>query len=262
MQKISKKLIILIVLLIFIFGLLLILYMHFLKQDKVPVLTYHNVVDIIEDDPNTTVNISTKKFEKQIKWLSKHGYKALSMDEFYEWKINNKKIPRKSILITFDDGWKSYYEKAIPILEKYNMKSSVFVVFSYTEKTTETNGNIYMNYSDISDIINNHKNSQILSHSYNLHEKDKADSKDYNLYNEDMKKVSSLNYNIKYYAYPFGHRCDNYIKALKDNDYKLAFTFGPYDYALKTSDNYQIPRMGLFESTKDWKFKLKMFLEM
>ena len=42
----------------------------------------------------------------------------------------------------------------------------------------------------------------------------------------------------------------------------MAFTFGPYDFVEKDDDNYQIPRLGLFESTEDWKFKLKMFLEM
>ena len=257
----KKKILVIITILciLFVAG---VLYMHFFKEDVIPILTYHNIVDTIEDDPNTTVNISTKKFEEQIKWLSKHGYKSLTMDELYDWKVNNKKIPRKSIVITFDDGWKSYYEKAIPILEKYNMKSSVFVVFKYTEKSTEENNNIYMNFNDINDIIENHKEMQILSHSYDLHEKAKADSKDYELYSNDMQKVSEYGYNIKYYAYPFGHNNDAYVKALKENNYRMAFTFGPYDNSKKDSDNYRIPRVGLFESTKDWKFKLKLFLEM
>lgn len=239
----------------------IIIYMHYLKTDVVPIITYHNVVDVIEDDPNTTVNISTKKFEKQIKWLSKHGYKTISMDDLYEWKVNNKKIPRKSIIITFDDGWKSYYEKAVPILEKYNMQSNVFVVFKYTKNCTELNDNTYMNFDDLDELISNHPKTQILSHSYNLHEKDKADSGDYQLYDEDIKEVKKLGYNIKYYAYPFGHRNENYIKALKDNNYQLAFTFGPYDYVTKESNNYELPRLGIFESTNEWKFKLKIFLE-
>lgn len=257
----KKKLLLIIIsiILLFILG---ITYMHYLKEDTVPILTYHNIVDKIEDNPATTVNISTKKFESQIKWLSKHGYKSLTMDELYNWKTKNKKIPRKSVLITFDDGWKSYYEKAIPILEKYNMKSSVFVIFKYSENSTNQNSNIYMNFNDIKDIIENHKDMQILSHSYNLHEKEKADSKNYELYNNDIKEVSKLGYNIKYYAYPFGHSNNSYIDALKDNGYKMAFTFGPYANCKKNSDNYKIPRVGLFESTKDWKFKLKLLLEM
>ena len=257
-----KKKLFLTFLILCILGIMGILYFHFFKEDTVPVLTYHDVLDEILDNPNTTVNISTKKFESQIKWLSKHGYKTITMDELYDWKVNNKKIPRKSILITFDDGWKSYYTNAIPILEKYNMKSNVFVVWQYTKNATDRNEDIYMNFADVKDITYNHKDMTILSHSYNLHEKEKADSKDYDLYNEDMKKVSELGYDIKYYAYPYGHANDNYVQALKDNGYLMAFTFGPYDNVTKDSDVYHMPRIGLFESTKDWKFKLKLFLEM
>ena len=77
--------------LLIILVICVILYLHLLKQDEVPIITYHNVADVIEDDPNVTVNISTKKFEKQIKWLSRHGYKTITMDELYDWKVNNKK---------------------------------------------------------------------------------------------------------------------------------------------------------------------------
>lgn len=257
-----KKLIIVFITLILIGIVGIFIYFRFIEEDKVPVLTYHSVVTTIEDDPNTTVNISVDKFESQIKWLKKHGYKSLTMDEFYEWKNGNKKIPRKSILITFDDGWKDYLNNALPILEKYDMASNVFVIFKYSENSTLRNDDIYLNSSDIEEITNNHPQSAILSHSYDLHEKETADSGDYDLYDTDMKKVSSLYPNIKYYAYPFGHRNESYIKALKDNEYRLAFTFGPYDFATKDSPDYEIPRMGLFESTKDWKFKLKMLLEM
>lgn len=240
----------------------LLIYLNFIQEDKVVILTYHDVVDKIEDNPKTTVNISLEKFEKQIKWLHKHNYKSLSMDEFYNWKTNNKKIPRKSVLITFDDGWKSFYTKAIPILEKYNMKASVFIIWKYSENQTIKNEDTYMNFNDIKDVNENHLNMEILSHSYDLHQREYAESNNYELYNNDMKKVKSIQEDIKYYAYPFGKRNENYIKALKDNEFNLAFTFGPYDFVRKNNDNYEIPRLGLFESTQDWKFKLKMFLEM
>ena len=256
-----KKIITIIAVLIFLGIISIVIYLNFIEKDKIAVLTYHDVVETIEDDPNTTVNISKEKFESQIKWLKKHGYKSITMDEFYEWKKGNKKLPRKSVLITFDDGWKNYLKIALPILEKYDMSSSVFVVFKYSENCTLRNEDIYLNLDDLKEISDNHKLSKILSHSYNLHEKDTADSNDYELYDEDIKKVSEFYSNIKYYAYPFGHRNDNYIKALKDNNYKLAFTFGPYDFATKENNDYEIPRMGLFESTKDWKFKLKMLLK-
>lgn len=256
-----KKIIKILIIILIICIISVCVYLFILQEPKVAVLTYHDVVDVV-DNPNT-VNISVKKFEEQIKWLHDNNYKSLTMDEYYDWKKNNKKIPRKSILITFDDGWHSFYTKAIPILEKYNMKASVFVIWKYSENCQSSGEKIYMNYDEIQDVIDNHKNMTVLSHSYDLHEEEKSKSKDIEIYSEDMKIVKSLTgQKIEYYAYPFGKANDEYIKALKDNDYKLAFTFGPYSFSTKDSDDYLIPRIGLFESTRDWKFKLKMFLKL
>jgi len=256
-----KRVIMFLLSIIFLFLIIGLIYFNFIREDKVLILGYHDVVESIAEDPLSTVNISLEKFEEQIKWLKKHNYISLTMDEFYEWKVNNFKIPKKSVLITFDDGWKSVYTKVLPILEKYDMKASVFVIWKYASNEALDNKNIYINLEDIKDMQENHKNIEILSHSYDLHSKESADSNDYELYYSDMKKVQSFQKGITYYAYPYGSRNNNYIKALKDNDYKLAFTFGPYDFARKSDDNYQIPRFGVFESTPDWKFKLKLFLE-
>ena len=257
LKKVFKMLIISFVLLVILFCV----YFLILQKPKVAVLTYHDIVENVYN-PHT-VNISVEKFEKQIKWLHDNNYKALTIDEYYEWKKNNKKIPRKSVLITFDDGWHSFYTKAVPILEKYNMKASVFVIWKYSENCQNSGDKIYMNFDEIKDIIDNHKTMNILSHSYDLHEEEKAKSNNKEIYSDDMKIVRSLTeQEIKYYAYPFGKANNEYISALKENNYKLAFTFGPYAFSTKDDNDYLIPRIGLFESTKDWKFKIKMFLKL
>ena len=156
LKKVFKMLIISFVLLVILFCV----YFLILQKPKVAVLTYHDIVENV-DNPNT-VNISVEKFEKQIKWLHDNNYKALTIDEYYEWKKNNKKIPRKSVLITFDDGWHSFYTKAVPILEKYNMKASVFVIWKYSENCQNSGDKIYMNFDEIKDIIDNHKTMNIL----------------------------------------------------------------------------------------------------
>ena len=82
------------------------------------------------------------------------------------------------------------------------------------------------------------------------------------MYDEDIKTVKKdFSDKMKYYAYPFGINNENYKKALKDNDYQMAFTFGPHVFAKRSDDNYAIPRLGVYETTKFWKFKLKLFLK-
>lgn len=248
--------------LLIIFGVLVLIVLIFIvwyfmfRTPRISVLTYHRVIDGAKE-----VDISKEYFDKQMKWLHDNGYKTLTMDEFYKWKKGELKLPRKSVLITFDDGWKSTYDTALPILEKYGLKATVFVVWRYMEQASLKNENTYMNLEDIKDVEENHKSLNIASHSYLLHLRENAESDKYKVYNKDIKKVKTFDEEEKYYAYPFGVYNDNYQKALKDNGYKLAFTFGPYKYAEMSDDDFAVARMGVFESTKFWKFKLKIFLQ-
>lgn len=260
-MKIVKKLVVVLVVL-FLLGLIgIFVYFNFIQEDKILILTYHGVVEKILDDPAITVDISEQRFEEQIKWLYDNDFKSLSMEEFYEWKVNGKKLPRKSVLITFDDGWSNFYSNAMPILEKYDTKATVFVLWKYSENASKDE-NIYLTMDQVEDIRKNHPLMEIHSHSYDLHVREKAESQKYDIYDEDMKKVREFDNKTNFYAYPFGERDEQYIRALKDNNFKMAFTFGPYDFAKRSDDNYQVPRYGMYESTQDWKFKLKMILEM
>ena len=59
------------------------------------------------------------------------------MDEFYDWKVNDKKISRKSILITFDDGWLSNYTEIFDFMKlkkiKYNIFLEIATIYLYTK---------------------------------------------------------------------------------------------------------------------------------
>ena len=74
-----------------------------------------------------------------------------------------------------------------------------------------------------------------------------------------MRKVIDTDY----IAYPNGVYDDTYIKALKDNKYKMAFTFGPrkdHRKYKKTDDNYKIPRLFIDSNMPDYKFILRLIL--
>ena len=105
------------------------------------------------------------EFEEQLKYLKKHNYTTLSLDEFYAYYKGKQKIPRKSVLITMDDGYQSNYDLAFPLLKKYNMKATVFYIGS---NVTGENKN-YMNQETLSKIKTEYPNIDIASHSYALH---------------------------------------------------------------------------------------------
>lgn len=226
----------------------LIIYYHLQFNYAIPVLAYHDVVI----DPINETDVSVKNFEKQMKLLHLLGYKTLSLDELKEFK-DGKKISGKKIVLTFDDGNKSFYTTIIPILEKYNFKAVNFVIDSALNKDN------YLIQNDIKTIKSKYKNFDIQSHSYNLHNENSAISNNYNIYNEDMNKLKDKHF--KYYAYPFGINNDNYINALKDNNYKMAFLFNPSKWTTKKQDDYKITRVPIYKSNSLLKFFIKISIK-
>lgn len=98
---------------------------------SIPVLMYHHIL------PNDGfIASSVENFEKQMKFLSENGWKTLTSNEFYLYKKENLKLPKKSVLITFDDGWRDNYIYAYPILKKYNLKATLFIVTEWIEKAS------------------------------------------------------------------------------------------------------------------------------
>ena len=96
---------------------------------KVPVLMYHAVSDNPWGD--TTLFVSIKNFELQMKYLYDNGYTPLFLNE-----IDSAKNYDKPIVVTFDDGYKNIYDYAYPILKKYNVKSSFYLITDWMDGET------------------------------------------------------------------------------------------------------------------------------
>ena len=78
-----------------------------------------------------------EEFERQMRFLYEKGYKTLTSEEFLKYKKGELNVPKKSVFITFDDGWRDNYIYAYPILKKYGLKATVFIVTEWVEKASE-----------------------------------------------------------------------------------------------------------------------------
>jgi peptidoglycan/xylan/chitin deacetylase (PgdA/CDA1 family) len=94
---------------------------------QVIIFCYHRLVDKIRY-PGT--EITPAAFEAQMKELKDRGITVISMQDLLAWKRGEKNIPPRCAVVTFDDGWKSQYEVAWPIMKKYGYP---FTMFIYTE---------------------------------------------------------------------------------------------------------------------------------
>ena len=81
-----------------------------------PILMYHSI-------SNRVNHVTAKNFEAQIKYMVDNGYKAIFPEEIRDSNKNDKLI-----IITLDDGYRDNYETAFPILKKYNVKATVFMI--------------------------------------------------------------------------------------------------------------------------------------
>lgn len=104
---------------------------HYLIISKLPVCIiwrYHSVVDIKHEDILYTIPsiaVSPKEFESQIRYLSKR-YNIISLEKLVD-SIKCGCIPKNSLVITFDDGYRDNYIHAYPILKKYKATATIYL---------------------------------------------------------------------------------------------------------------------------------------
>jgi peptidoglycan/xylan/chitin deacetylase (PgdA/CDA1 family) len=89
------------------------------------ILMYHMIRRPITGKKFNSLRVAPKAFEKQIKYLSKNGWQSFTMAEAVAQREN---LPEKSVVITFDDGYRDNLTNALPILKKYGFKATVYLV--------------------------------------------------------------------------------------------------------------------------------------
>lgn len=95
-----------------------------IKPIKIPVLMYHH----ISDEVNNSMVVSKDKFLEDIITLKEAGYETIFLTELHDYLKGNTVLPKKPIIITFDDGYSSFYEIAYPIAKETDMKLTVSII--------------------------------------------------------------------------------------------------------------------------------------
>jgi peptidoglycan/xylan/chitin deacetylase (PgdA/CDA1 family) len=89
----------------------------------VPILVYHN----IGPQARGRLVIAAKTFEEQMRYLKAEGYRVVGLGEFLEFTALKRQLPRKTVVVTFDDGWKPFREYAYPVLKELGFTATLFI---------------------------------------------------------------------------------------------------------------------------------------
>lgn len=213
------------------------------NSSGVPILLYHHM--LTDADKNTDhwrgndITIATSEFKRHMKMLKDNGYNVATMDEVVAYVRGEILLPKKSIVLCFDDGYKSNTYYAAPILREFGFKATVFSIMSFFDGQYQDRYDVsslqhitrkdLAAYTDVLDqqchtwANHNHLSQQ----SYNQ------------VYNDLMQSQSCEKY--KYFAYPYGDYNDTVIKAVKAAGFLAAVTTEARN-AVPGDNVYEIPR--------------------
>ena len=108
-----------------------------------PIIMYHQV----RNDKTGDMIISKGKLEEELAYLKKEGYASIFPQDWLAYCDGKISLPPKCVVLTFDDGWKSQYQNAVPLLEKYGFRG---VFYIYPDFVC---GGSAMNWQQIKDLV-------------------------------------------------------------------------------------------------------------
>lgn len=191
------------------------------------ILLYHSVGKIDPRD-NLGIRVDKDKFCSQMKILKEENHGVISLKEAAD-SIKKKSIPKDSVVITFDDGYKDNITYAAPVMEKMGLRATFFINVSYIGGVKTNPERAWqrwecMEWADLGELTK--RGHTIGSHSYHhislakfnkeTQEKELKSSK-------DMLGLS-LNKGIEFLSYPYGHFDENVMEAAKKAGYLAACT--------------------------------------
>ena len=104
------------------------------QGQRVPVIMYHDVI-AVRDKNAQWYDCSVDEFEDQMKALSDRGAKPISVAELYKHFTEGTVLPDKAVVLTFDDNYQGFYDRAWPILQKYKFPAMMFVHTGFVGNT-------------------------------------------------------------------------------------------------------------------------------
>lgn len=196
---------------------------NILARKQVPILCYHQIRNWKAGDGPMTKDytVETQNFKDQMKMLADSGYHTILPDQLYAYLNEGKALPKKPIMLTFDDTVRDQFTTVNPTLKKLGFKAVYFIMTVSIGKQGK-----FVNYMSADEIKKlSDEGNTIGSHTYDHKNFKKYTGKDWEeQLDKPTKKLEEITgKKIEYFAYPFGLWNKEGFPELKKRGFKMAF---------------------------------------
>ena len=209
---------------------------------KVLVLNYHQIGSNF-----TPLCVPTHLFDEQMAYLKDNGYITITPEELYEGIEGTLVLPERPVLITFDDGYIDNYTNAMPVLKKYGMRATIFIVPGFTDVQSN-----YLTWNQLKEMEKSGFTIQSHTLNHRALEELPDDEIRAELLNSKLLIEKNLGHPVDFLAYPTGTYNLHIAGIAKDVGYKAAYTikYGDVD---KGSNIYALERVPIFQTENTMK---------
>ncbi|OUM97701.1 MAG: hypothetical protein BAA02_02065 [Paenibacillaceae bacterium ZCTH02-B3] len=213
-------------------------------SDRVAVLMYHH----LQEEPERGDILSPRQFERQMELLAEHGFAVIGAEEYAAFVLEGAKVPDNAVLLTFDDGYASFYELAYPVLKKFGYPAINFVIVSGVDqrdkpgikkltwdqmREMQQDGIAFMNHTYDLHAKNADASGREVPLTGRQHLKDKGRSETAEEYRKRVlddllqaeKRLSEeLGNELKMMAFPYGYYTEELVRIAREAGIEILFS--------------------------------------
>ncbi|MFA9388707.1 MAG: polysaccharide deacetylase family protein [Prolixibacteraceae bacterium] len=205
------------------------------KRGQITSFVYHR----FGDDRYPSTNISVNDFRNHLNYLKNNNYNVLPLGKAVALLKSGETIPDKTVVLTIDDGYKSFFENGMPLLREFGYQATLFI------NTKQFGTGDFLSVKEIKQLINEGIEVENHSHSHayfvNFTPEEIADTFKNDLIKSQDIFLKHFGYKPTLYAYPYGEYTPQMQTVLKNEGYiaAVAQKSGIISYL---NDPYALPR--------------------
>ncbi|MFN8943307.1 MAG: polysaccharide deacetylase family protein [Pseudobdellovibrionaceae bacterium] len=232
-----------------------------LAKNYFPILMYHKIVHEEYQTPHK-IYVLAKDFENHLKFYKSQGFTSIHFKDYKNFREGNRnpsEFPQKPMMITFDDGYLNNLEIALPLLEKYQMKATVFLLANNQISTNQWDASSEEKHFELMTpahrlLFSKHPLIEIGSHGFShrpLDEIQSAEDRFAELKNSKLSLEKELGINITAFAYTYGRRTSDASSLASKAGYEFAVNTDTGGLTIE-DDPHSIFRISMFPKETNW----------